>query len=56
LEYKQRPRVCSDYPESDENCTYESKDPYYKEIFKNHKELEAYLDRRRIDWRFKKNK
>lgn len=51
--YASRPRVCRRYPANFEICDYE--DAVYRQYFRTPGELAKYLDKRGVDWRFKKN-
>jgi Fe-S-cluster containining protein len=44
-DYKNRPKICRDYPEADELCEGETALPSCKELFKNVKDFEKYLKR-----------
>lgn len=50
--YEDRPRVCSDYEL--ETCVEWGEGPYYKVRWETKGELIAWLDKKKIDWRYKK--
>ena len=54
IRYTDRPIICRDYPEPGDNCEYVGGDSPYKLFFSNVKEFEQYLDKRGIDWRWRK--
>jgi len=54
--YSERPRVCRDYPAADEMCEYEDDEPPYKELFTTVEEFESYLQKKGIEWRWKRLK
>lgn len=51
--YSNRPKICSDYPDAQSWCEYESDEPPYKIIFTSAREFEEYLDKNEIAWRRK---
>ncbi|MBD3321051.1 MAG: hypothetical protein GF350_08165 [Chitinivibrionales bacterium] len=53
-DYENRPKVCRDYPASDHECEFGSERSPYKLLFTNAGQFEKYLDRKKIDWRWKK--
>ena len=52
--YETRPKVCSDYGMGDEICEYMSNTKPYVLRFDTAIQFETYLDKRGIDWKFKK--
>jgi len=54
--YENRPNICREFPPKDEQCEFLSDSPTNKRLFSNVEEFEAYLEGRKIDWRFKKFK
>ncbi len=52
--YAERPKLCRDYPSDDKPCEYESDEPVYKVLFTTPKQFEQYLEKKGIDWRYKK--
>lgn len=57
LEYETRPRICREHGEDGvTECEYVSEIPPYRERFSSSEELEQYLDRRGIEWRWKNKK
>ncbi len=52
--YENRPRICVEYPFENELCERQTEELAYKYLFKNEKEFEAYLDEKKIDWRWKR--
>ncbi|MFH1984331.1 MAG: YkgJ family cysteine cluster protein [Pseudomonadota bacterium] len=55
-DYADRPRICRDYPGSNAFCEYETDESAYKMVFTTCKAFEAYLERKKIDWRFRRLK
>ncbi|MBD3392031.1 MAG: YkgJ family cysteine cluster protein [Chitinivibrionales bacterium] len=53
--YPDRPSVCRDYPPPGSPCEYGDADPPHKVLFTTAREFEEYLERKGIDWRYKKN-
>jgi Fe-S-cluster containining protein len=54
--YADRPRVCRAYPGSDEYCEFESDESPYDLFFSTVEEFERYLDKKGIQWRWKRLK
>ncbi len=52
--YKQRPKICREYPGDDNNCEFVGEDEYYEELFTNARDFEKYLEGKNVDWRWKK--
>lgn len=52
-DYENRPKICKDYPSSDQLCERQTHRPAHKYIFKNEKEFIAYLNKKNIDWKWK---
>ncbi len=50
--YETRPKLCRDYPDDDTYC--ENVEQAYVEMFAAVEELDQYLDRKGVDWRWKK--
>lgn len=51
--YSNRPKICSEYPDSLSWCEYESDELPYKVLFTSAQEFEEYLDKNDIMWRHK---
>ena len=56
LKYTDRPKICRNYPEADDNCVFGDNESPYCALFTNAEEFERYLDNRGINWRWKKIK
>lgn len=56
IRYTERPKICRDYPEPGDNCEYAGDDNPYKFFFSSVKDFERYLNKRGIDWRWKRIK
>jgi len=52
--YEERPRICRDYPAHDEYCEGETTEPTYRMRFEKAEEFERYLNKKGIDWRWKR--
>ena len=52
-DYPNRPRICREYPAEDEICERKTEMKPYRKLFTNVKELEDYLDERKVNWRWK---
>jgi len=52
--YDERPRICKDYPSKDNYCEYQTDEPTFKREFNTVEEFEAWLDKKKKKWRFKK--
>jgi uncharacterized protein len=50
--YEKRPRICKIFPGSD-TCEHHDPSPVYKVSFETESELTGWLDRKKIDWRWK---
>jgi Fe-S-cluster containining protein len=50
--YEERPQVCRDY--ALDECVRHNDTPPEKHLFRSPEELQAYLDQRGIDWRWKR--
>jgi hypothetical protein len=50
--YDERPVICRKYEH--ESCTTHSKGEYFKEKFNTVAQLKAYLDKKKIDYKFKR--
>jgi Fe-S-cluster containining protein len=51
--YEKRPKICAVYPSESELCERQTEELSYTYLFKNEKEYEAYLEEKKIDWRWK---
>ena len=56
IDYVNRPRICREYPGKDAYCEYETDESAYKVLFSSCSDFEAYLERKKIDWRFRQLK
>ncbi|MBD3317045.1 MAG: hypothetical protein GF344_14760 [Chitinivibrionales bacterium] len=54
--YADRPKLCRDYPRESEYCEFESDQSPYDLFFSRVEEFERYLDRKKIQWRWKRLK
>ena len=52
-DYVNRPRICRRYPGKNAYCEYETDESAYKEVFATCEAFEAYLENKKIDWRFR---
>jgi Fe-S-cluster containining protein len=52
--YARRPKLCRDYPPDDTPCEYEVDEPVYQKLFRTPAEFERYLERKGVDWGYKK--
>ena len=55
-DYANRPRICRNYPGENTYCEYETDESAYKIIFTTCEEFETYLEKKKIDWRFRRLK
>lgn len=54
-DYENRPRMCREYPDPDNHCEFEGRgNPYYRHHFSRPEEFISYLERRGIDWQWKR--
>jgi len=51
--YDNRPRICRRYGADDQTCEFLSKDAPHKVRFSTATEFEAWLEKKKIKWRFK---
>jgi Fe-S-cluster containining protein len=51
--YDARPRVCRTYPGRNDDCEFTGEGDSHKLRFTTAEELERYLDRRKVAWRYK---
>ena len=54
--YHHRPSICQKYPAEDELCEKQTDSKSYTRLFTDAKEFEKYLDKKKIDWRYKGRK
>jgi hypothetical protein len=54
--YHDRPQVCRDHGEDDEQCVFVSDEEPHRVRFSTAAEFEAYLDKRKVDWKWKRRK
>lgn len=52
--YNDRPKICREYPDEDQECEFEGDGDYYQEIFHDDTDFLNYLEKKNINWRFKK--
>ena len=52
--YEDRPHICSDYPLDGTLCEFDGEDADREAVFSTAKEFEKYLEKRDIDWKFKR--
>lgn len=53
LDYENRPKICREYPLPDTLCEFDGDDIDREIIFNEASEFEAYLDKKKINWKFK---
>jgi Fe-S-cluster containining protein len=51
--YAKRPRICKIFPGTEDTCEHEDPASPYKVLFHDETELEAYLDKINIAWKWK---
>jgi Fe-S-cluster containining protein len=51
-EYRNRPKICKTFP-ANEPCEHEDDNSPYKVLFKDERDLERYLDKKNIAWRWR---
>lgn len=54
MNYKDRPRICRHYGDDRQTCEYLSEEEPYEFRFSSARDYEAWLDKKKIQWRFKK--
>jgi len=54
--YNDRPRICRDHGAEDFECEIRGEDDPHVHLFTTAREFEDFLDRRGVDWRWKKLK
>ena len=52
--YEERPRICRSYGRGDAECEFLARTAPYVLRFRTSKEFETYLDKRGMDWRWKR--
>ncbi|MBD3344376.1 MAG: YkgJ family cysteine cluster protein [Chitinivibrionales bacterium] len=52
-DYENRPKVCRDYPGNEETCESDDDCSPYKLLFSSARQFEEYLDKKKINWRWK---
>ncbi len=54
--YKERPRVCRDYPGPDGNCEHLGAHEPHRRLFTCVEQFERYLTRKGVDWRWARHR
>jgi len=52
--YEQRPKICRRHGETGENCEFDPTSSPYRRRFSDVTEFEDYLERKGVDWRWKR--
>ena len=54
LNYENRPRICRQYGNDHQTCEYLAEEEPFKARFSNAADYEAWMDKKKIKWRWKK--